>query len=99
MERKLQLQILTHHSDKIQFSYDVLVAQGQKSSIQKIGGYTVSLNHKIHFQLLKSYKKPIHRIRPIITRSNKRLKKFGKCQTSLLKDVKAQQGTVLIFFS
>jgi maltose phosphorylase len=33
-------------SDKIQFEYDVLVAQGQKSSIQKIGGYTVSLNHK-----------------------------------------------------
>jgi maltose phosphorylase len=33
-------------ADKIQFSYDVLVAQGQKSSIQKIGGYTVSLNHK-----------------------------------------------------
>ena len=33
-------------SDKIQFSYDVIVAQGQKSSIQKIGGYTVSLNHE-----------------------------------------------------
>ena len=32
-------------ADKIQFSYDVIVAQGQKSSIQKIGGYTVSLNH------------------------------------------------------
>jgi maltose phosphorylase len=31
--------------DKIQFEYDVLVAQGQKSS-KKIGGYTVSLNHK-----------------------------------------------------
>ena len=33
-------------SDKIQFSYDVIVVQGQKSSIQKIGGYTVSLNHE-----------------------------------------------------
>jgi maltose phosphorylase len=33
-------------SDKIQFSYDVIVAQGQKSSIQKMGGYTVSLNHE-----------------------------------------------------
>jgi maltose phosphorylase len=33
-------------SDKIQFEYDVIVGQGQKSSIQKIGGYTVSLNHK-----------------------------------------------------
>jgi maltose phosphorylase len=41
--------------DKIQFEYDVLVAQGQKSSIKKIGGYTVSLNHKTHFLLLKKY--------------------------------------------
>jgi maltose phosphorylase len=32
--------------DKIQLSYDVLIAKGQKSSIQKIGGYTVSLNHE-----------------------------------------------------
>lgn len=33
-------------AEKIQFSYDVIVGQGQKSSIQKIGGYTVSLNHE-----------------------------------------------------
>ncbi len=33
-------------SDKIQFSYGVIVAKGKKSSIQKIGGYTVSLNHE-----------------------------------------------------
>lgn len=33
-------------ADKVQFEYDVIVGQGQKSSIQKIGGYTVSLNHK-----------------------------------------------------
>jgi maltose phosphorylase len=32
--------------DKIQFSYEIAVAQGEKSSIQKIAGYTVSLNHK-----------------------------------------------------
>ncbi|MGO4822522.1 MULTISPECIES: glycoside hydrolase family 65 protein [unclassified Flavobacterium] len=32
-------------TDRIQSSYAVIVAQGQKSSIQKIGGYTVSLNH------------------------------------------------------
>ncbi len=31
--------------DKIQSSYAVIVAQGKKSAIQKIGGYTVSLNH------------------------------------------------------
>jgi maltose phosphorylase len=33
-------------TDKIQFEYDVIVGKGEKSSIQKIGGYTVSLNHK-----------------------------------------------------
>jgi maltose phosphorylase len=32
-------------TDKIQLSYDVLIAKGQNSTIQKIGGYTVSLNH------------------------------------------------------
>ena len=33
-------------SDKIQFTYEVAVAKGQTSSIQKLGGYTVSLNHE-----------------------------------------------------
>ncbi|HWS61083.1 MAG TPA: glycoside hydrolase family 65 protein [Flavobacterium sp.] len=33
-------------TDKIQFSYEVNIAKGQNSSIQKIGGYTVSLNHE-----------------------------------------------------
>ena len=32
-------------ADKIQFSYDVIIGKGESSSIQKIGGYTVSLNH------------------------------------------------------
>lgn len=31
--------------DKIQFSYEVAVAKGQTTAIQKIGGYTVSMNH------------------------------------------------------
>jgi maltose phosphorylase len=43
--------------DKIQFEYDVIVGQGQKSSIQKIGGYTVSLNHK---NTLSAAEKAIH---------------------------------------
>jgi maltose phosphorylase len=38
--------------DKIQFEYDVLGAR-PKSSIQN-WGYTVSLNHKTRFLLLKS---------------------------------------------
>jgi maltose phosphorylase len=33
-------------ADKVQYSYEVEVAKGEKSSIQKFGGYTVSLNHE-----------------------------------------------------
>ena len=33
-------------SDRIQFTYEVIVAKGQTSAIQKLGGYTVSLNHE-----------------------------------------------------
>jgi len=32
-------------SDKIEFTYEVTVAKGETSSIQKLGGYTVSMNH------------------------------------------------------
>jgi maltose phosphorylase len=32
--------------DRIQFSYEVAVTKGQTSSLQKIGGYSVSLNHE-----------------------------------------------------
>ncbi|PWA06818.1 glycoside hydrolase family 65 protein [Flavobacterium psychrotolerans] len=32
--------------DKVQFIYAISVAKGEKSSIRKIGGYTVSLNHE-----------------------------------------------------
>jgi maltose phosphorylase len=34
------------NSEKVQFSYEYEVAQGEKITIQKIGGYTVSLNHE-----------------------------------------------------
>ena len=33
-------------SEKVQFNYTVTIAQGSTSSIQKLGGYTVSLNHE-----------------------------------------------------
>lgn len=33
-------------TDKIQYTYGTIIAKGQTSSIQKIGGYTVSLNHE-----------------------------------------------------
>jgi maltose phosphorylase len=44
-------------TDKIQSIYAVIVAQGKTSSIQKIGGYTVSLNHK---NTLSAAEKAIH---------------------------------------
>jgi maltose phosphorylase len=33
-------------TDKVQFTYGTIIAKGKTSSIQKIGGYTVSLNHE-----------------------------------------------------
>ena len=33
-------------ANRIQFTYEVTVAKGQTSAIQKLGGYTVSLNHE-----------------------------------------------------
>ena len=33
-------------TDKVTFTYSVQVAKGEKSAIQKLGGYTVSLNHE-----------------------------------------------------
>jgi len=32
-------------ADKVQYTYGTIIAKGQTSAIQKIGGYTVSLNH------------------------------------------------------
>ena len=32
--------------DKVQFTYEVSALKGQTASIQKLGGYTVSMNHK-----------------------------------------------------
>ncbi|UWY29625.1 glycoside hydrolase family 65 protein [Flavobacterium sp. TR2] len=32
--------------DKVQYTYGTIIAKGQTSTIQKIGGYTVSLNHE-----------------------------------------------------
>jgi maltose phosphorylase len=41
----LQPSNIKKSTEKVQFSYEVTVAQGEKSAIQKLGGYTVSLNH------------------------------------------------------
>ena len=34
------------NKEKVEFSYEVQVAKGEKTAIQKIAGYTVSLNHE-----------------------------------------------------
>jgi maltose phosphorylase len=34
------------NNEKVQFTYEVAVANGQTASIQKLGGYTVSMNHE-----------------------------------------------------
>ena len=39
-------ELVSATKEKVQFSYTVTVAKGATSSIQKIGGYTVSLNHE-----------------------------------------------------
>ncbi|WP_306349977.1 glycoside hydrolase family 65 protein [Flavobacterium sp. '19STA2R22 D10 B1'] len=38
--------VLEKTNDKIQFEYTIEVAQGEKASIHKLGGYTVSMNHE-----------------------------------------------------
>ena len=43
--RNLSPENVQTSQDKVQFSYSVNVAKGERSSIQKIGGYTVSMNH------------------------------------------------------
>jgi maltose phosphorylase len=82
-------------SDKIQFSYDVIVAQGQKSSIQKIGGYTVSLNHEnthtaaekvIQSALAKGYNQMLH------DQIDAWAKIWEMSDITIDGDVKAQQG-------
>jgi maltose phosphorylase len=86
--------------DKIQFEYDVLVAQGQKSSIKKIGGYTVSLNHKTRFLLLKSNTICFSfGLRSIIGRKRAWSKIWEMSDITIEGDVKAQQEFVLISFN
>ncbi|MEC4004606.1 glycoside hydrolase family 65 protein [Flavobacterium sp. SUN052] len=34
------------NNEKVQFSYEVIAKKGETSSIQKLGGYTVSMNHE-----------------------------------------------------
>lgn len=42
----VQPDLVNASPEKVQFSYTVEVSQGEKTAIQKLGGYTVSLNHE-----------------------------------------------------
>ena len=44
--QQLSPEKITENSEKIEFIYSVNIGKGAKATIQKIGGYTVSLNHE-----------------------------------------------------
>jgi maltose phosphorylase len=84
-----------HNKEKIQFEYVINVAKGEKSAIQKIGGYTVSLNHEntyvgaenvIKLALKKGYNQLLQ------DQINAWAKIWEMSDITIDGDVKAQQG-------
>ena len=84
-----------HNKEKIQFEYVINVAKGEKSAIQKIGGYTVSLNHEntyvgaenvIKSALNKGYNQLLH------DQITAWAKIWEMSDITIDGDVKAQQG-------
>jgi maltose phosphorylase len=87
--------------DKIQFEYDVLVAQGQNHLSKKIGGYTVSLNHK---NTLSAAEKAIQSALALgydqLLEDQKKLgQKIGRCLTSRRRRKSTAKEFVLISFN
>jgi maltose phosphorylase len=83
------------NSEKIQFQYAVAVAKGETSSIQKMGGYTVSMNHDntqigaetaIKNALAKGYDQLLH------DQIDAWAKIWEMSDITIEGDVKAQQG-------
>ncbi len=83
--------------DKVQFSYEVSVAKGQKSAIQKLGGYTVSLNHE-NAELISAAKNVINsaKTKGYDTLLHEQIDAWAKIwemsDITIDGDVKAQQG-------
>ena len=82
-------------TDKVQYTYETIVAKGTVSSIQKIGGYAVSLNHKntqsaaekiIHEALAKGYETLLEE------QKDAWAKIWEMSDITIAGDVKAQQG-------
>lgn len=83
------------NKEKIQFIYAVTVAKGEQSAIEKIGGYTVSLNHEntqigaenaIKSALAKGYYQLLH------DQIDAWAKIWEMSDITIEGDVKAQQG-------
>ena len=83
------------NGEKVQFTYEVLVAKGDVSAIRKIGGYTVSLNHENTLSAAQSV------IRQAETKGydailNEQIEAWAKIwemsDITIDGDVKAQQG-------
>ena len=84
-----------HNKEKIQFEYVINVAKGVKSAIQKIGGYTVSLNHENTYvgaeNVIKSaLKKGYNQL--LQDQINAWAKIWEMSDITIDGDVKAQQG-------
>ena len=88
---------LQESADKIGFDYKISVKKGQKVAIQKIGGYTVSLNHDEH-ELVKVAIKVISKIcmlgfESMLERQWDSWDKIWEMSDiTIIGDVKAQQG-------
>lgn len=82
-------------ADRVQYTYGTIIAKGQTSSIQKIGGYTVSLNHENTLSAAeKAIKAALHL--GYDTLLQHQIEAWGKIwemsDITIEGDVKAQQG-------
>ncbi|MCD0464023.1 glycoside hydrolase family 65 protein [Flavobacterium sp. ENC] len=82
-------------ADRVQYTYGTIIAKGQTSSIQKIGGYTVSLNHENTLTAAeKAIKAALHLGYDTLLQNQ--IEAWGKIwemsDITIEGDVKAQQG-------
>ncbi|RUT71155.1 glycoside hydrolase family 65 protein [Flavobacterium cupreum] len=82
-------------ADRVQYTYGTIIAKGQTSSIQKIGGYTVSLNHENTLNAAeKTIKAALHLGYDTLLQNQ--IEAWGKIwemsDITIEGDVKAQQG-------
>jgi maltose phosphorylase len=81
--------------DKLAFSYEVSVGKGQTATIQKIGGYTVSMNHENTVQAAKNAIENALKIgyfQLVEDQKNAWAKIWEMSDITIDGDVKAQQG-------